>query len=324
MLQQRRIAHTLWPDSLWEMHQRQKRKGFEVGVCSPIRKKRFGKAVYEVSQHFMPEMVFPRVRFLRRYFEHLDKATAPKQASDVYRTEPVELFDTAIDMLWQVRNHLSVNNPYCIGSKHISGVAWGVIGNFDYGGGLARHHWPTFVEMFTYYGDQVLSNTRYDAMNVYRREHVAFNKARNLAGALDQSESIVLAIAILFLYDIVKNCGPDSEHFLEVFTNDSRSKYFLAVDKWLPIYQGFVSRSAVYPIFPPTVLGRLPLSKIVNQNTCVSPYSPGCSNNTVTTVYRSCNYSDVEILDVSAGQLIEGEKVVEKSDDYTRYGEYWG
>jgi hypothetical protein len=256
----------------WKYYEKNRKRAYYDSIWRPVKERRFGHEYYDVYHFFMPERTFYQAKLLRRYFMALDTLTSAKPAANRYRQSPIELFDTALDVLEEMRKNTWTFNSQYIGSDHISPIAWACLG-FERDQRInCRHHFKTFYNLMKFYDSQLASEKQFNIMRVYRRQNGTYDKISTFSNVCDISYNRVLAVAISFLFDLVTNNGPDSECFIQLHTND---KELIDVNLWKHVYDNVVKTRVKIPEYR--------TNKIYNRCCAIELH---------------CYYSEVQISDV--------------------------
>ena len=163
---------------------------------------------------FIPTRIIPMVKRVRRYFEELDKY--PEEASRRRRKNPLEYIETAVNMLYRAHN-LCAHQAIPIGSQHLSPLAWAVIGpNIE--GMFARNYFDNIESLYAHY-DNWMNGSCKKQLAYFTN---GFERVTELSRFYTWSRNRVIAVALVFLHDLIQHGGPDCDHFYDLYTNDQR------------------------------------------------------------------------------------------------------
>lgn len=191
-------------------------------------------------RYFFPVDVLIEYYTINTYFDILISEYAKKIPSKcMRRTNFFGTVDLALGILQRLEMLLSFGNEIMIGSKYLSPVAWAYIGagssqtysnkKFESIWDIISNYFEPFISPLTDISPLVVYHKK-DGLNFLYSLSSPNVKFSHL------SISIIISSAILFLSDLLKNCGPDVEEFFDLFTNDlTVSSDMVDIDIWLKV-----------------------------------------------------------------------------------------
>lgn len=269
------------------------RLAFQDGFYVQKNQKRIADTFYYKYHYFLPNAVMPAIKFLKTYFEKLDKPLPDY----VYRrrTSSMEYAETAVNVLTEIYNRISVCHTILAGSEQLSALPWAVFGKNCR---LTKHNFATINSIFKHY-DQFICSKGYNIATVlYRKDRLCSSKKlKVLSERYDKSPNYVLAVAILLLYDLVHNCGPDANEFMMLFNNDKRQTMKDTIARWHEMRKELIPDSQ-------------PREVAETYRSAFAPFSPSNYYSKTSTKLTS-TYSDVVIVDCDfSPYLADGEKTI--------------
>jgi hypothetical protein len=117
-----------------------------------------------------------------------------------------------------------MNNTFTMGSRHINPITWAVSGSGVSPTRMVRFQWYTVYSLIDYYTCKYEQSCHCIPVSLYQQK----NGRENIKVLVDDSpkhhvnNNVVMAAAISFMYDVIKNVGPDTTEFFDIFTNDLR------------------------------------------------------------------------------------------------------
>lgn len=294
-----------------------RREDFERGVNRVRRQQvRIGDGSFTQYEFVMPSVVHKCVKPLKRYFTEIDRVTTnDRDPKNVYRLHPHEFYETALNVLFDVRNQLSVRRTYILGSSSLCGIAWAKIGVFDEVSPSAKFEFRTFADLIRHYNCILSACKDFGILNLYRSTRVKYDRLTPMSNQFDVSHNRMMSIAMLFLYDIVCNAGPDCREFREVFTNDVRTVVLdHLMRKWQPTHMATIGKENAV-IMPSPINHKQIIRQIYNSVN--GNAQTAASNTKFKNAYAKsrCLYSEVEIIDVLDSDFLGEEQPVRDMPD---------
>lgn len=203
---------------------------FKDGFHLRRKSKRVNDGLYWKYHYFLPASIMPVINFLKGYFEIID-SICDVPVVHRFRNSKMEYAMTAVDVLYEIRNRLAVNDEIVLGSEFINPCAWAVIGH-NRRGRLARKEFRSLKQIFKHYEQQVTGCRGYNCAVILHRQDETVNRLALMAEKERKSVNLILAVALLLLHDIIKNCGPDCNELKRVFTNDRRASPPETITGW--------------------------------------------------------------------------------------------
>lgn len=172
---------------------------------------------YRGRRYWLPEPACRAATDIARYYNlFLPHCGVPSEQRAV-RTV-LDAPDFGVDVLGFVNQMMDLGLGFLAGSNLVSPVAWAAIGNVGVHG-LARLRFDSTEDLITHYIDQILGDDiPCLPTSIFHQEH-AIRKIMELAEAMKMPRGFILAASVMFLRDIVVNCGPDTEELSCVFGN---------------------------------------------------------------------------------------------------------
>lgn len=228
----------------WKFYERNRKKAYFGNVWKPVKERRFGPEYYDLYHFFMPERTFWQVRLLKKYFYALDALTSADAVENRFRKTPIEIFDTAIDVLDLMRQSTWTYTSHYLGSDHISPLAWACIGHDRDKRITCRHHFQTFFDLCKFYDKELAAEKQFNILRVYRKQSNTYDKLTTFATSCDVSYNRILAVAIAFLFDLIISNGPDSECYTHLYTNN---RAVADIETWKLVYDHVVKPRITIP-----------------------------------------------------------------------------
>lgn len=254
---------------------------------------------YEAHRYCIPQRLFKRIKFIKRYFQVMDKLEIPT----IHRRRKnwIEYAETAVMMLGRLDTFCSTGTPIIVGSKYLSAVPWAIFGNEDgitnILGAAAKHHFKNVIGVGDFYS-HFLDTNNAEYQNFYFR--LVPNLTHQVAEKYKLTPHYVMVIALALLSDLLMHCGPDTKELYDLYTNDFRDDNEL-VDpyKWQMVRCKVWGRNGK--------LGEKPFNVRIGQ--LYEPFIPVVSTTTI------------EELIVEADDLAVGEKLVPIYTEYEDPGD---
>lgn len=180
---------------------------------------------YNRYHYFLPTIISEPQKLLRDYYGELDQEQNFIPEPSRRRPHPALFFETAIQCLNKIRTRLDVGDGLIAGSQILCPIPWAIFGT-NRGNRTTFNEFKSFESIFQKY-DLMMRPVKghgYNVTSVLRPfESDESNDALlKISHAIDASPNYVLGCAIMLLYDLVHNCGPDCQDFPEVYSNDKR------------------------------------------------------------------------------------------------------
>jgi len=282
-------------------------KAFLEGYVSSYGWKRIEDTHYLKYHYYMPARMSSVVRHLQKYFESIRRTTLEadpvQRPSTQIRRSKWDFADTAIKTFMQIRRRIRRNDPIIAGSQEISPCPWAIFGKLT-DERLAKHVFEDMESILSYYTRFLLSKG-FNTVKVYHSSKRDAGRIRIISKTFSESTNVVLAVALLLLYDIIRNCGPDSCEFLDLWTNEKYHRYGDAFHIW---------RAARNNLSPPD----LKLHAAIHARFPVrSGYLEGSNYS------KRDSYADVGFTDISSKYLECGEEFVLFEEFFKRVDDEW-
>ena len=210
--------------------------------------KSIGNVAYKQHHYFLPSVISPSQKAIKEYFLALDHEYKEVPSNYRYRQNPVEFYETAIQCLDRIRRFMDLDGTLVAGSQLLSPIAWAVFG-VNKANRLARHTFTTFTDIFNKYDPLMrpVEGSGYNVASVMRPKSTDEDNdtLTKISEIVNLSPNYVLGCAIMLLYDLICNSGPDCEDFPEICKNDKRSIPFINTeDAWINV------RAKTMPVNP--------------------------------------------------------------------------
>lgn len=208
------------------------KSSFQNGVFHIGDRRIIDYKFYTKYTYFLPDLVIDAIYEVEEYFEKLDNFDEKLKNIDKYRIHPHEFVDTASIIYSDIRKHFfSQKEPIVLGSGFLSPVAWAYLGKNNTT--FAKHYFRKFSDFLDYYMLQIQEEQNFGKLSIYQRS--ANNQFIELSRKTKFSINWIVSISILFLKDLIENCGPDCGYFVDIFTNNRNHNYLTAIPSWKEI-----------------------------------------------------------------------------------------
>lgn len=203
---------------------------------------------YTKYVYYLPGFVIDALYEIEYYFEKVDNFDKNLKKIDRIRHHPHEFVDTASIIFAKIRKHLLIGSlprePIILGSGFLCPVAWAILGESKETT-FSKHYFKRLSEFLDYYMLQIQEEESFSRLSIYQRP--ANNHFIEVSRKSKFSVNLIVSIAILFLKDLIENCGPDCGYFLDIFTNNKKHNFITAIPSWRQI-GGIIEKS--FSIFP--------------------------------------------------------------------------
>lgn len=222
----------------------------------------FKGETYEIHRFYVPDIISERLKFLRKYFNVMDREQIPHRFKR--RKCGLEYAETAVMILARVDQLCNMDVPLAVGSKYLSPEPWATFGEVPDHPCLLNFR--DFDDIGQYYYKQFCQSSSSIATYRFR---IAPNLVESLSIRHKASPHMVMAIASCLLSDILLHAGPDCTEMFDLFTNDLREgPDQIKIDKWLNLRCKIMGRYGQIKDKPYTVkVGQLyhPPVKLVSE-----------------------------------------------------------
>jgi len=214
-------------------------RGFQEGEYVLRGVKRRGRYHYHRYHYIIPAKLSTITSKLKEYFAILDSIEEVPNFHR-YRRTHFEYIETAISAFCSLRNRIGSDGPFVVGSSTVSPIGWGSFGT-KARTKIAKNYFHNIEDVFSYYRS-MMHDKGYNIFAIDRNYQMpkTSDPLHVLAAIYDKSVNFVLSACILFLFDLVRFGGPDTELFDEVYFNDKR-KGIRSCGPWL------LARQEVFP-----------------------------------------------------------------------------
>jgi hypothetical protein len=166
--------------------------------------------IYDVYQYYMPCHAAKRIRFVKEYFQKIIEPSTPWQFKR--RKCWQEFVETSVAILARTDNLMRRNITIIAGSESVNpSIPWALFGECSEI--FARFTFKKISDILDHY-------ETYLSGNCYPVEF-HFKNMAHLPEKLGNPNQVVAA-ALVLVYDIIQECGPDCNEFFDLFTNDFR------------------------------------------------------------------------------------------------------
>ena len=269
---------------------------FFEGFCLKRGEKRISDTKYVKYHYFLPSNLMPSIKFLKKYFQQLDNPL-PKERR---RTSSMEYAEVALDALNEIRIRVGCQDHIILGSPELCPLPWAVVGASTQR--LVRHTFPNLSSIIDHYRFVATHSRGFNVTSILMRQEHVIDKMAILEKNLQESPNLILSVGILFICDLIRNCGPDGREFMALFSNDKRQTLDDACKHWREIRKTLLPAT---PLPPNKVLGFAAAHVAVRSNASCTDFSNiGNYSKKVEVAY-----SHVEIEDFGlSASLFENEK----------------
>lgn len=198
---------------------------FQESYYKRGRIKRHYHQRYARYYYALPAICSSAVCFLKQYFKKLDSYYNLPHERRIRQTE-YDYADFSVIALHHILCRIEARNPILVGSMRVSPCPWAVFGpSIGVTNKLIRNRFPSMADIFQHYNEYIWNNG-FNVMAIDRPIEFKskIDPIEILSEKYCKSSNFILAVSILLLCDLVKNCGPDSEEFRPLFTNDKKEE----------------------------------------------------------------------------------------------------
>ncbi len=174
---------------------------------------------YEAYNYYVPDSVVHTIPRINDYFSSLIRESKVEEKDRRY-WNIYDWYDLAISLLNRIEYRLQMKLSFLIGDQAISAVPWAVVGEVT-SRRIYRHHFPTIESLIDSYLSVTKSPCRTLPVSIYHRNGKRWMKDLRCRGQYNDNQ--LMSAAILFLADVIRNAGPQTDVFYDVFTNDRRA-----------------------------------------------------------------------------------------------------